>query len=260
MQPLFRPEAIAHATGRLDGAVLLPAPLATWATIGIVVAVLGLGAWFAATATYTRHESVRGWLSPQGGVSRAVAGQHGTVTALLVSEADIVQAGTPLARIGPPAQPDAIGDDVVSAPIGGRIDALAAHLGQTVRPGDTVAVVTADDELIAELLVPPHAAGLVATGQTLPLKYDALPHGRRGVQDGTVTYVSRTALAPDEVGNPGIPVGRPVFRVRVRLPAQHVDAGGTSVQLRAGMLLTAEIAGHRRTLIGSLLGPDGAAP
>lgn len=201
MQSLFRPEAVAHATGRLDGAVLLPAPLATWGVIAIVAASLGLGAWFAATATYTRHESVPGWLSPQSRIARDVTGEFGPVT--------------------------------------------TRHV--------------ADDELIAELLVPPRAAGVVEPGQSVPLKY-ALPIGHRGVQHGTVTHVSRTALAPDEIGDHGIPVSGPVFLVRVRLPAQRVDTGGASVRLRAGMLLTAEIAGHRRTFLESLFGSDVGKP
>ena len=180
---LFRPEAVAHATGRLDGTVLLPAPLAAWGAIAIALAVLVLGAWFAATATHARHESVPGSLSPNGGVTTA-----------------------------------------------------------------------GDDELIAELLVPPHVVGLVAPGQTLDLDYNAPLHGRRLVQQGTVTHVSPTALARDEVGDSGVPVNGPVYRVRVRLPAQHVDTGGTRVQLRAGMSLNARIAGPRRTLFESLFG------
>ena len=151
MQPLFRPEVIAHATRRLDGAVLLPAPFAAWGAVAFVVAVLALGAWFAATATYTRKESAPGWLSPQGGVARAVAGRRGTVTALLVSEGDIVEAGTPLAMIATD------GDYVVTAPIRGRVEALAARVGQSVSRSSTVAVLAANDELMAELLVSPRA-------------------------------------------------------------------------------------------------------
>ena len=199
MQSLFRPEAVAHATGRLDGSVLLPAPVAAWGVIAIAVAILGLGAWFATSTTYTRHETVPGWLSPQGGVTRVVTGR----------------AGQSISRDG--------------------TDALVA-----------------DDELIAELLVPPHVVGLVATGQTLSLHYDGLLLGRRLVQHGTVTHISRAPLGEDEIGNSGIPVTGSVYRVRVRLPAQRMDTGDANVQLRAGMLLNAQIAGHRRTLFESL--------
>jgi len=195
MQSLFRPEAVAHATRRLDGAVLLPAPLTAWVAIAMVVTVLAFVAWFATARSYTRQESVPGWIS-----------------------------------------------------------------AQTVQRGDSIAVVAADGELVAELFVPQRAAELVAVGQTLRLKYEALPYGRHAQQQGTVIHVSPTALAPEETSHAGIPVKGPVFRVRVRLPTQRVDAEGIPVDLRPGMLLTAEIAGHRRRLFETLFEPDAVTP
>ena len=99
MEPLFRPEAVAHATQRLDGEVLLPARLSVWAVLGVVGAILALGTWFAATATYARKETVVGVLSPEAGVVRAVAPRAGVVSELLVSTGDVVDRNTPLARI-----------------------------------------------------------------------------------------------------------------------------------------------------------------
>ena len=217
MQPLFRPEAVAHATGRLDGAVLLPAPIAAWGAVAFAVATLALGGWFCATATYTSKESVSGRLSPQSGMAHAVAEGRGTVAELLVYEGARVEAGTPLASIDTPPQP-------------------------------------ATDELVAELLVPAHLAGFVAVGQKLRLRYDALPFGRSGIQQGVVTGVSATALGMDEVDATAIPVAGPVFPVRVRLDAQRIDVDGVAVPLRAGMLLTTDIVGYRRTLFESLFG------
>ena len=276
MQPLFRPEAVAHATGRLDGAVLLPAPVAAWGAVAFAVAALAIGGWFGATATYTSKESVPGRLSPYGGTARAVVVDDGTVVDLLVAEGESVEAGAPLARIGTPrrlADPDITATvrgtaatlasnvatarkDVVAAPIGGRVDMLAVRIGQYVRGGDTVAVLVADDELVAELLVPAHLAGFVAVGQILRLNYDALPFGSRGSQQGVVTRVSRTAFSPAEAEATGIPVAGPVFPVRVRLAEQRIDVEGAPVSLRAGMLLTADIVGPPQTLFESLFGPQ----
>ena len=99
MQSLFRPQSITHATQRLDGAVLVSVPVAAWVAVALVVGAVVLGAWLAGTVTYTRNVSVPGWLAPQRGVARAVALQSGTVTALFVSEGDVVDAGAPIARI-----------------------------------------------------------------------------------------------------------------------------------------------------------------
>ena len=326
MQPLFRAEAVAHATRRLDGDVLLPAPLVTWGAVAFVVAVLVLGACFAATATYTRTKSAVGWLSPNGGVARAVSRRDGTVLALLVADGDVVEAGAPLARVGMPAQlgsgrdplassqsertqahgpvedvatgavaaadtkamppevavqallvtaahallrdvaglthhgPDGSPDElvernvesIVTAPISGRVEGVFAHEGQYISRGSTVALVAASDELIAEIVVPAHVAGLVTRGQNLRLKYEGLPFGRDGVQQRIVTQVSRTPIAPEDYEDAPIPASDPVYRALVRLPAQEIDIGGASVRLHAGMRLTAEIPAPERTLLQTL--------
>lgn len=324
MQPLFRAEAVAHATQRLDGEVLLPAPFVTWGAVSFVAAVLALAAWFAGSATYARTESAQGWLAPADGVARAVSRRDGNVLALMVAEGELVEAGVPLARIGSPAQgltldptqsdkgtykgisfdgtatgsashavdaqampPDVAvqalvvtaahallrdiaeltqhgldgsfgksrrrdGDHTVTAPISGRVETLIAREGQYIPRGSTVALVAASDRLVAEVVVPSHVAGLVTSGQSLRLKYEGLPFGHQGVQQGIVTHVSRTPLAPDDIDHSAVPVTGPVYRVQVRLPAQEIDVGGVSVDLYAGMRLTAEIPAPRRTLLQTL--------
>ena len=406
MEPLFRTEAVAHATRRLDGAVLLPTPLPVWIVGGLAVAVLGLAAWFASTATYARKETVPGWLSPETGMVRAVSSKGGVVSELMVSKGDVVERNAPLARIGMldrskddsdaavlgrtlaaqrdarleaaavavrrleldarrladrrsslareledvrsqvrlqayrvsvarkdlekavdlarrghvsrsdrdaaaaalvdarhalsglrrtaesleretadvggqlAAVPEAVAaaraeaqgavaaldermarlemevEHVVVSPIAGRVDALPANPGQAVRPGSPVAVVVpVGEDLVAELYVPSRAAGFVAAGQPLRLKYEAFPFQRYGAQDGVVTEVSRTVLSPAETGIPGVGLAEPVFRVRGRLAAQDLDAYGASVPLRAGMLLSADIVVDHRTLVEWLLDP-----
>ena len=262
--PLFRQEAVDHATRRLDGEVLLTAPVATWCAVAIIVAVLGLATCIATTATYTRTESARGWLTPEGGLARVFAGRDGFITGLMVSEGDLVEAGQPLVRIGthwrtpnadhrpPPKSPSHAGVDLVRAPLGGRIEAVAVQIGRYVAHGDTVAVIAAGDDLVAEILLPSHVAGLVETGQRLRLSYDALDFGHRGTQEGIVTHVSRAPLASDDAGNDRIPLTEPVFPTRVRLPAQMLNVRGRDIPLRAGMLLTAEVAAHPQTLFDSM--------
>ena len=320
---------MAHATQRLDGEVLLPAPHVTWGAVAFSVAVLALAAWFASNATYTRTASGQGWLAPDGGVTRAISRREGIVLALMVAEGDVVEVGTPLARVGNPgrfgnrynwapnpkqskeetykgspfvdvatetmsdaenrqAVPSAVafeqavaraarellwgmaeltrqgmdgsfdeflsrdGDHIVRAPISGRVDALVAQEGQYIYGDTTVALLAASDELIAEIAVPLHVAGLVTTGQDLRLKYEGLRFGHQVIQQGIVSNVSRTPLSPDDIEQLGVPVAGPVYRVQVRLPAQEIHVGGVSVGLHAGMRLTAEIPAPRRTLLQTL--------
>lgn len=144
------------------------------------------------------------------------------------------------------------GDHIVTAPISGRVDALLARQGHHISRGNTLALVAASDELIAEIAVPLHAAGLVTSGQGLRLKYEGLPFGHQGVQQGIVTQMSSTPLATDDIEHVGIPVTGPVYRAQVRLPAQEIDVDGMIVDLRAGMRLTAEIPAPRRTVFQTL--------
>ena len=260
--PLFRQEALDHATGRLDGQVLLAAPLATWCALAIIIAVLGLATWFAATASYTRKESARGWLIPEGGLARVFAAGDGFVTALMVSEGDRVEAGQPLARIGtpgqntpyraPPRSPSRTGRGLVHAPLDGRVEAVRVQLGQYVAQGASVAVVAVGDDLVAEIFLPSHALGLVEAGQRLRLRYDVLHLGHHDTQEGVVTHVSSVPLLPEEAGNGRITFTKPVFPIRVSLPAQWVNVGGRSEPLRAGMLVTAEVARPPQTLFESM--------
>ena len=329
VQPLYRAEAVAYATQRLDGEVLLPGPLVTWGAVAFLVAVLALTVWFAATATYTRTTSGQGWLAPEGGVTRAISRREGSVLALIVAEGDVVEVGAPLARVGSPrwfgdryswapnpkhskdgtyqgspfddvatetmsdaenrqAVPSAVafeqavaraarellwgmaeltrqgmdgsfdellsrdGDHIVRAPISGRVDALVAQEGQYIYGDTTVALIAASDELIAEVAVPLHVAGLVTSGQDLRLKYEGLRFGHQVIQQGIVSNVSRAPLAPDDIEQLGVPVAGPVYRVQVRLPTQEIHVDGASVGLHAGMRLTAEIPTPRRTLFQAL--------
>jgi len=118
-------------------------------------------------------------------------------------------------------------------------------------------VVAAGDDLVAEVFLPSHALGLVEVGQRLGLRYDALHLGDHDTQEGVVTHVSSALLPggarlPEEASNGRIALSKPVFPVRVSLPAQRVDVGGHSEPLRAGMLLTAEVAGPPITLFESM--------
>lgn len=155
---------------------------------------------------------------------------------------------------------EAQGRYVVVATVAGRVAALPIDPGQTVAPGATVAVLTAgDSRLEAELYAPSRAAGFVQEGQEVRLLYQAYPHQKFGTGEGIVISVSRTVLAPAEVGIPGLQVQEPVFRVRVRLSRDSVAAYGQTLPLQPGMLLSADVVIDRRSLLEWLLDPLYAA-
>lgn len=99
MDKLFRLESINQATRRLGGEVVLAVPLSTKLMglfICICVAAITV---FVSSATYARRETVAGWLTPEGGVVRAVAVRGGQIQEFYVSQGDVVVAGTAIARL-----------------------------------------------------------------------------------------------------------------------------------------------------------------
>lgn len=99
MTDLFRPEAVAHATRRLDGEVVLASPLPTRVMSALLVGVLVAALVFAATGSYARRQTVPGWVVPQGGLIRVTARAGGIVETVNVHEGDVVRAAAPLATL-----------------------------------------------------------------------------------------------------------------------------------------------------------------
>ena len=144
----------------------------------------------------------------------------------------------------------------VLSPVGGRVAALPIAAGQPVSPGGTVAVVIPEGaKLEAELLAPSSAAGFIRPGQDTRLMLQAFPHQRFGTVKGAIKTISRTVLGPTEISIPGLKIEEPVFRVRVALAHEDIQAYGEVIPLQPGMLLTADVVFDRRSLIRWLFDP-----
>ena len=98
-QSLFRNEAVEHQRERLWGEVMLTQPLPTKLFTGFVAIVLVSLVLYLIFGTYTRKETVQGYLDPEGGILQVHASQSGTITELTVREGELVEEGQVLARI-----------------------------------------------------------------------------------------------------------------------------------------------------------------
>jgi membrane fusion protein len=83
----------------------------------------------------------------------------------------------------------------------------------------------------------------------------AFPYQRFGTVKGRISTISRTVLGPTEINIPGLRIDEPVFRVRVALPREEVQAYGEAIPLQPGMLLSADIVFDRRSLVRWLFDP-----
>lgn len=99
MSDLFRPEAVSHATRRLNGVVVLATPLPFRVLAALAVIFVTGAVLFVSTASYARKETVVGWLTPDAGMIRLAARQGGVVETVAVKEGDIVAVGQPVATL-----------------------------------------------------------------------------------------------------------------------------------------------------------------
>ncbi|TKW67073.1 MAG: HlyD family efflux transporter periplasmic adaptor subunit [Paracoccus denitrificans] len=143
-----------------------------------------------------------------------------------------------------------------TATVRGKVVAIPVAIGQSVSAGAVVAVMTpADSRLEAELYVPSRAAGFIRVGNETRLMYQAFPYQKFGTARGRIREVSRTVLAPGELAIQGMTFQEPVFRVKVELDRDEVDAYGELIPVQPGMLLSANIVTDRRSLLEWLFDP-----
>jgi HlyD family secretion protein len=160
---------------------------------------------------------------------------------------------------------------LVRAPSDGTVEELAAlAAGSVVSAGQRLAVVSPDTTLVAEVLVSPRDVGLLRPGMAVRLLVDAFNYRDWGELAGRTTAIGADAVVAD---------GKPVFRVRCALAADHLRlANGEVGRLRKGMTLQARFLVARRTLLqllrdraadwldpdaqaaASAAGPSGPAP
>lgn len=98
-ESLFRKEAVAYQRERLWGEILLTQPLSLRLLSGAVAVVLVFLILYLYLGTYTRKETVQGYLSPAEGMVEVRAAQAGTITDLKVEAGDRVEKDEVLARV-----------------------------------------------------------------------------------------------------------------------------------------------------------------
>lgn len=161
---------------------------------------------------------------------------------------------------------------VISAPAAGVLGALHVHRGSAVQPGQALATLLPQAggagrvELEAQLYAPSRTAGFVQAGQAVWLRFAAYPYQKFGMARGEVHDVSRTPINPQD-----LPAGQaqallqaaqsqePLYRIRVRLARQDIDAYGEKQVLKPGMALEADVMQDRRAVWEWLLEPVLAA-
>lgn len=156
------------------------------------------------------------------------------------------------------AENEARREILIRAPAAGTVTAIAVVRGQTVVAGAALAsLLPANSELEAEVYVPSHAIGFIQPGMDVRLRYPAYPYQKFGQHKAKVTEVVSATLTPQELSLPaaGYPGSEPLYRVRLRLEKQTVQAYGKHILLKSGMQVDASVVLEHRKLYEWVLEP-----
>lgn len=99
LESLFRHEAVDHQRRRVWGDVIVSRPVSSWGLLAVFAVIVATGLFFATTQTYTRRETVAGYLAPSSGLALVNLSRPGVITRVLVREGQSVEAGAPLFEI-----------------------------------------------------------------------------------------------------------------------------------------------------------------
>jgi multidrug efflux pump subunit AcrA (membrane-fusion protein) len=259
---LFRDEASVSKSVHLEGKVQLALPVSVRVS-GLVCAVVVVAVLvFASTASFTRKETLRGWLDFSAGVS-TVSGPTGTyITAVGAQQGDWVRAGQALAwvdasRTGGAGFTSGISTSsaIVTAPVSGQVVGAEARVGQAVAPNASLFIIApAGTKLKARLVAPTRASGFMSVGQDVRLLIDAYPFQRFGAVSGRITQISGAVVTGAQIEAP-FPTREAGYVVDVELPDQTIGAYGRAMPLANGMLLNADVVIDKRSLMEWVLDP-----
>lgn len=147
---------------------------------------------------------------------------------------------------------------VITATQPGIATGVSASVGQAVdHQQPLLFIVPGDSELHATLYAPSRAVGFIEAGDPVLLRYEAYPYQKFGQHAGVVSWVSKTAIAPQEIKDLGrrTDSAEPLYEIRVKLDAQSILAYGKPQPLQAGMAVDADIQQERRRLYEWILDP-----
>jgi membrane fusion protein len=145
----------------------------------------------------------------------------------------------------------------ITAPETGIATAISVESGQAIDSSKPMlSVVPKGAQLVAELYAPSRAVGFIKPGDPVLLRYQAFPYQKFGHANGRVLSVSKTALLSTEIsGLPNTNGGESLYRIKVQLTRQDINAYGKAQALQAGMLLDADVLQEKRRLYEWVLEP-----
>jgi membrane fusion protein len=128
------------------------------------------------------------------------------------------------------------------APRSMMVAAVQVVSGQQVASQEAVAeLISTDQRLVAELMIPSSSIGLVSSGQPVTFRYDAFSYRKFGSAAGRIISVSMVPASPSPIPATTASASEPMYRALVQLNRDTVYAYGKDIPLRPGQTLHATI-------------------
>lgn len=166
----------------------------------------------------------------------------------------------------------------ITATQAGTVSTLTNQPGQAINAGQVLASLIPVDikganaetnSLEAHLYVPSRTAGFIQPGQEVLIRYAAFPYQKFGLHTATVIDVSRTPFAPAELPTHlastilsnaqqainGFNTNEALYRIKVRLHEQSINAYGQAQVLKPGMTLEEDVIQDKRRIWEWVLEP-----
>lgn len=138
---------------------------------------------------------------------------------------------------------------LITAPVKGIVQELVPKaIGEVMKPGDVIArIVPMEQELIAEVRVPPKDIGHISVGNPAEIKITTFDPARFGGISGTVRKISATTFQNER--------GEPYYKAEIKLSKNHVGLKNEEHLILPGMVVNAEIITGSKSLTKYLLKP-----
>jgi HlyD family secretion protein len=120
---------------------------------------------------------------------------------------------------------------VIKAPVSGAIIQFSGiQKGSFIAPGQTIAQISTNDDLLVECYITPADIGYIKENQEVNFQLDAFNYNQWGLAHGNVREISKDIIFMNE---------QPVFRVRCTLDTKYLQLkNGYKGNLQKGMTLT----------------------
>lgn len=130
---------------------------------------------------------------------------------------------------------------VVTAPTSGTIyQTKGIQSGSFLSPGQIIAQISPDEEIIAECYISPSNIGYINMEQEVKFQIDAFNYNQWGLIEGKVSSISEDIISIDNT---------PVFKIQCQLSAKNLQLkSGHKGYLKKGMTLTGRFFMNERTL------------